>query len=596
VNHLPVLKRPDDRAAVNLGHTSTFPSEIIMNCIRFVGLALVPVAWLVGCSGSGSPVAVQTGGGAALGGSVASGGSVAVGGSPAGGSSTSGGGPQTGGTTSAGGQSNPGGTVATGGSVSTGGKLGTGGGAAGGRTSTGGSSASGGTSVIAGGTKATGGAAGSGGITSTGGAPATGGAAGTCTGSCSNAAAGACASPQVRISQVNAGSAISFGTDETSVMPLAIAAIPGGGSRVAWMTGYATNASSKKSLLHVAQLDCDDKLVGTPFTMEAYDFQDIAADGNGGVAVITRDAQGGGTLNCGDTANLCGTPPNPADACYDTYMVRYDCAGAEQWATKLTSSSATNPPYTFGSGYNYMVWWYQHQGRIAFDGTNYATYFCDAIVVQNMTCTNNSTGTTGGIDIHEGDRMKVVGPTGSLLTGHDSFDLGCSHSGFTRIVWDQTAGHFIMVCKTDNSNRIAQPNPYKTVYPVNLTDSYVGDIVIAQGGGYWVTVSNNGAVHLLHFNNGAQADQDKTLATANYPHLVAYGSDKMVALWSSTATGNMTAQVFDTSGNQVSSTFTVSVPGHPYQSFKSFPDGSAAFASVGSSTSTIQIARILPCQ
>ena len=111
-------------------------------------------------------------------------------------------------------------------------------------------------------------------------------------------------------------------------------------------------------------------------------------------------------MNCGDTANLCGTPPNPADACYDTYMVRYDCAGAEQWATKLTSSSATNPPYTFGSGYNYMVWWYQHQGRIAFDGTNYAAYFCDAIVVQNTTCANNSTGTTGGIDIHEGDKRR----------------------------------------------------------------------------------------------------------------------------------------------------------------------------------------------
>jgi hypothetical protein len=399
----------------------------------------------------------------------------------------------------------------------------------------------------------------------------------------------------VRITSFNAGSAISYaGDDETGVMPLAIAAIPGGDSRVAWITGYTANGSSTKSQLHVAQLDCDDKLVGTPFTMDAYDFQDIAADANGGVVVLTRDAQGGGTLNCGATSNLCGTAPNPPDACYDTYMVRYDCSGNEQWATKLTTSNATNPPYTFGSGSNFMVWWYQHQGRIAYDGTNYAAYFCDAITIQNTTCTNNSTNSTGGVDIHEGDRMQVVGPTGSLLTGHDSFAVGCSHSGFTRIIWDQAAGHFIMTCKTDNNNRIAQP-AYTTVYPVTLDGSYVGDLVVANGGGYWLTVSNGGSVHLLHFNTGKQADQDKPLASANYPHLVAYGANNMVAVWASTATGNMTAQVFDTSGNQVSSSFAIAVPGHPYQSFKSFPDGSAAYASVGSSTATIQIARIMPC-
>lgn len=379
-------------------------------------------------------------------------------------------------------------------------------------------------------------------------------------------------------------------------MPLAMAAMPGGGSRIAWMTGYTVNGSSKNSQLHVGQLDCTDTLVGTPFTVEAYDFQDIAADSNGGAILLTRDAQGGGTLNCGAVSNLCGTPPNPPDACYDMYMVRYDCSGAEQWATKLTTSSATNPPYTFGSGYNYMVWWYQHQGQLASDGTNYSAYFCDAITIQNTTCANNSTGTTGGVDIHEGDSMQVVGPTGALLTGHDSFALGCSHSGFTRVIWDQTAGHFIMTCQTDNNNRLAQPNPYRTIYPLTLSGSYVGDVVIGKSGGYWVTVSNNGAVHLLHFNNGAQADQDITLATANYPHLVAYGANYMVALWATSISGTMTAQVLDAgTGALVGSTFAVGVPGHPYQSFKAYADGSAAFASVASSTNTIQIARIMPC-
>jgi len=37
------------------------------------------------------------------------------------------------------------------------------------------------------------------------------------------------------------------------------------------------------------------------------------------------------------------------------------------------------------------------------------------------------------------------------------------------------------------------------------------------------------------------------------------------------------------------------VPDHPWQSWKAFPDGSAAVAAVASASSTIQIARVLPC-
>ena len=418
-----------------------------------------------------------------------------------------------------------------------------------------------------------------------GGSKNAGGAAGPCPGSCSTTAAGACSSPQVRITSVDLGSTLSYsGDNETNVLPLAIAPKPGGGSRIAWMTGYATNGSSTASQVHLAELDCNDQLVGTPFTLAAHDFQDLAADEMGGVILLTRDAQGGGSLNCGDINNLC-VVPDPT-ACYDMYLVRYDCAGSEQWATELTTSSADAPPYTAGSGSNYMVWWYQHHGRIAYDGTNYAAYFCDAITIQNGSC----------VDIHQGDRMQVVDPAGSLLTGHDSFAIGCSHSGFTRIVWDQGAGHFVMVCKTDNANRIAQPSPYRTVYPVTLDGSYVGDLVVSPGGGYWLTASNSGAVHLLHFDSGAEADQDIVLASANYPHLVAYGGGRMLAAWASSATGTMTAQVRDaTSGAEVGPTFAIDVPGHPYQSPKTFPDGSVAYAAVGSASSTIQIARVLPC-
>ncbi len=382
---------------------------------------------------------------------------------------------------------------------------------------------------------------------------------------------------------MDVGSTVLSNADEVALKTIALAPMPGGGSRLAWV-------GSDKAV-HVAQLDCEDKLVGTPFSVPAYDLGDVHADANGGALLLTRDAPGGGTLNCGVPANLCDGGPTPARACFNMFMVRFDCAGSEQWATSLTTATAALPPYSTsktGPEVN-MIWEpYQHHGRIAYDGANYAGYFGQAISVSQNGC----------INIHQGDRMQVVGPTGTLLTGHDSFPLGCSHSGFTRIVWDPARGRFSMVCKTDNNNRLAIPgNGLTTVLPLNLDGSYVGDIVVAKGGGSWVTVSNNGAVHLLHFSTGA-ADQDINLATANFPHLAAYGANNMVASWGSgsSATSTLTAQVRDRqTGAQVSAQFPISVPGNPYYAFKGFPDGSAAYAAPGTSGTKIRIARVLPC-
>jgi hypothetical protein len=41
--------------------------------------------------------------------------------------------------------------------------------------------------------------------------------------------------------------------------------------------------------------------------------------------------------------------------------------------------------------------------------------------------------------------------------------------------------------------------------------------------------------------------------------------------------------------------FTIAAPDHPWQSWKAFPDGSVTWASVSSTTSTVQIARVMPC-
>ena len=59
---------------------------------------------------------------------------------------------------------------------------------------------------------------------------------------------------------------------------------------------------------------------------------------------------------------------------------------------------------------------------------------------------------------------------------------------------------------------------------------------------------------------------------------------------------SMMGQVYDSStGATIGAPFSIAVPDHPWQSWKAFPDGSVAYAGVGSASSTIQIARVLPC-
>jgi hypothetical protein len=344
---------------------------------------------------------------------------------------------------------------------------------------------------------------------------------------------------------------------------------------------------SNNDRVYVARLDCDDQLVSGPFSFPANDFQDIAADDDGGVILLTRNAQGGGTLNCGNPSNLCDGGPNPAIPCYGMYMVRFNNAGQEQWARQLTTQSAQLPPYSTGpSGpMVHMIWWYQHHGRLAWDGDNFAAYFCEALSVSQGGC----------INIHEGDRMQVVDPSGTLLSGHDSIDWGCSHSWNTRMTWDDSTGHFSMVCATDRGGGIAQPNNagHLLYTSRDLASLSVGDIIAAEGGGYWITASDQGIVLLMHFNNGTV---DRTFTLDNAPHskLASYGSGLMVAGWGSGST--ITAQVFDAaSGNEVSSQFTIEVPDNIYHPFKAYPDGSVAYAAPGTGSTSIRIARILPC-
>jgi hypothetical protein len=421
----------------------------------------------------------------------------------------------------------------------------------------------------------------------------------------------------VRVTEVDVGLAYSYQEVDTPLSLLAITPIPGGGSRLAFM------GSDKK--VHVALLDGDDNVVtGSTFALPAYDFQDIYADNTGGVALVTRDAMGGGTNNCGNPANLCSLTTPTNYSCWDMYLVRFDACGNETWATKLTTSSASLPPYSTGpqGPESLMIWWYAHNGRIAFDGTNFAAYYGVAITIKNlngMSC----------MDIHQGDEMRLVNAgTGALAGG--GFDVGCSHSAFERITWDGTK--FVPVCNLDaptggKSGQTAFAPNRTTIYPVDELNTELGSVMPAGGGGYWIVVTDLRAgqtaampglddVHLLHATTGAP-DKNIMLASDSglndrNPHLAAFGKNRMLGAWVTSTTqapqgGHLAqndtsrklyVQALDTTtGAAEGAPYLVAgVTGSRYQDFRTYPDGSVAYAAPGSAATKIKIVRVSPCK
>src|SRR5579871_5444271 len=477
------------------------------------------------------------------------------------------------------------------------------------------------------------------GTTATGSGGSTGATGGT-TGSGGSSATGSCASAlsdRVRITEIDVGASYAYNEVDNNgaalgLTPLAISPIPGGGSRLAFL-------GKGDSTVHVVTLDGSDQVTGSAVSIPGYDFQDIYADANGGVMLISRTAMGStDNNNCGNINNLCGLTSNypTAASCYDMYMVRFD-GTTETWATKLTDTTASLPAYGTSAtgGSNVIFIWseYAHNGRIAFDGTNYAGYFGAAITVPGQGCVGSSTLTTG-VNIHQGDRMKVVDGSGSLQSS--GFDWGCSHSGYERVVYDPAVKKFIPVCKNDaptgsKSGRIALAPNTSTIDPVDLSYSDLGNVLPAGGGGEWIitsdirtgqTANSNGLadIHLLHIASTSALTPDKDLMLVSdtkndrAPHLAAYGSQVLAAWEESTATGDlaqsdknrqMYLQVLDSTTGMApaGSTATSSGPlmlspnvlGSRYQDFRAFPDGSVAYPAPGSSGTRIKILRVLPC-
>lgn len=391
-------------------------------------------------------------------------------------------------------------------------------------------------------------------------APAT--AAAAATGACGRKAS---VKPATKVTEVKLGVKVTGygGEGDTDPLPMAIAARPDGGSWLAWR--------GTDGKIYLGKLDCADKLVGKPTSFAGIDLQDVQADANGGVLLLTRKGA------CG-TGPLCGGESSP---CNTMHMIRFDNSGKQVWQQQVTNLTGGRKGYDDGARF---VWWYQHHGRLATDGKNWAAYFGTAITVKNGNC----------VDIHQGDRIQVVNAKGRLVTGHkDAAEVGCSHAWTSRIVWDPRTKRFVAVCATDNNCRIAQPDPYRTVAAGKCDGTlFGGDLVLAKGKGYWTAWSQGGSVRLEHFTTGRSDTTIRTGVSSAHPHLVSYGAARMLLTWQSGSA--MAGRVYDArTGKAVGATFTIKAKDHSYQAFKAYPDGSAAYPAAGSGTS-IRIARVLP--
>ncbi|GAA2373839.1 hypothetical protein Cme02nite_02750 [Catellatospora methionotrophica] len=372
--------------------------------------------------------------------------------------------------------------------------------------------------------------------------------------------------PVVRVTEVKVGSRVTgYGREgDTEPLPMAVAARPDGTSWLAW--------TGTDSRIHLARLGCDDRMTGKAVSVAGIDLQDVQADAGGVVVLLTRRGSCGSGPLCGGSSSPCNT----------MHLVRFDNGGRQVWERQVTNLGGGRAGYDPGARF---VWWYQHHGRLATDGTNWAAYFGVAITVKNGAC----------VDIHEGDRMQVVSGGGALVGGHrDSFEVGCSHSWTTRIVWDPRTSRFVTVCATDNGCRIARPNPYRTVAKGTCDGTlFGGDLVLARTKGYWTAWSQGGQVRLEHFTTGASDDTVRTAARGAHPHLVGYGTGHMLLAWEDGSA--LAAQVYDTTGGKtVGDRFTIGVRDHGYQAFKAYADGSAAYPAAGAGNTSIRVARVMP--
>jgi hypothetical protein len=408
---------------------------------------------------------------------------------------------------------------------------------------------------------------------------------------------------RIQVTEVDVGQTVLANEEDAALMPIAISPVPEGGSRLAWM--------GADGAVHITTLNDADEIVENSQAFSAVDFQDVHATSDGGVLLLTRDAAGGGTLNCGAESNLCYIPESPIP-CYDMYMVRFDESG-ERWATRLTSASEFLPPYSTGPGGPpvTMIWWYAHHGRIASNGSSFAAYFGSALSSSNGSC----------IDIYQGDRMQVVDETGELMDG--GFGWGTGPSGYQHVIWNSAAHAYVSVCKTQSgSSGIAAFAPDMFgIWSVDPIYANFSELVLADNGGYWLALSNRkmnqpeqaeglAEIHLLQFTSDEIKVHEIISLTANAnvrsPHIAPFENDTLLLLYETATTPGEMVQADERTTlieqrsrvNGVRQGMPIAVDsftGHRYHAMRAFPNGSVAMVNRGDGPDTIKILRVLPC-
>jgi hypothetical protein len=267
------------------------------------------------------------------------------------------------------------------------------------------------------------------------------------------------------------------------------------------------------------------------------------------------------------------------------WMVRFDNTGAVTWQTQVTNLSTSLAGYQNNARF---IWWYQHHGRLAFSGTNYAAIFGVAITVNNGSC----------VDIHEGDRLQIVSSAGAPVAS-GSLEVGMSHAWTSRILWDSRTSKFVATDATDNNCRVVVL-PGTTIAAGTCDGTlFNGDVVPSTTAGFWNAWSQGGAIRLEHFTTGASDSTIANAGSSQHPHLVSYGANNMLLTWATSTTAtSMNAQVRSAGAGAatVGSQFTIAVSDHDYMGWKSYSDGSAAYAASGTNSTSVKIARVMPCQ
>ena len=155
-----------------------------------------------------------------------------------------------------------------------------------------------------------------------------------------------------------------------------------------------------------------------------------------------------------------------------------------------------------------------------------------------------------------------------------------------------------MTCATDADNcAIERPTMGGVLFQATCSGQFFnGDLINASDGSYWSAWSDTNAIRLNQFNfKNVKGTSVSNAGSSQHPHLVAYGTGYMLLAWGSGT--SMAAQVRSmTDASTVGSQLTIAVKDHAFQAFKPYPDGSAAYPAAGSNSTSINVARVMPCQ